>query len=186
MKFLIACECSGIARGAFESAGHTTWSCDLLSSWDGSPFHIQNDVRNIIPEHCGIRWDAMIAFPPFADSLVTRYSTNISKVRRQAELEFCMSLMVERIPRIAIVGDSRSLLSKVWRPPDQSFAVWKAGCEKPSSVAIWLKGFPCLYVPDSLGGAPAGEPKFARFSSSRERFSITHPGLARIMAAQWV
>lgn len=47
MKVLIACEFSGVVRRAFRELGHEAWSCDVLPSLDGSPFHFQDDVRNL-------------------------------------------------------------------------------------------------------------------------------------------
>lgn len=48
LNVIIGCEESGIVREAFRALGHNAWSCDLLSARDGSPFHIQDDVRRAI------------------------------------------------------------------------------------------------------------------------------------------
>jgi site-specific DNA-cytosine methylase len=48
MKVLIACESSGTVRDAFRALGHDAWSADLLPADDGSHYHIQGDVRDIL------------------------------------------------------------------------------------------------------------------------------------------
>lgn len=50
MRILVACETSGIGRGAFAALGHDVWSCDLLPAEDGSNRHIICDVRDGILE----------------------------------------------------------------------------------------------------------------------------------------
>ena len=59
MKILIACEYSGKVREAFRKLGHDAWSCDLLPADDGSEFHIQGDVTELLDGG----WDLMVAFP---------------------------------------------------------------------------------------------------------------------------
>ena len=62
MRVLVACEFSGIVREAFRARGHDAWSCDLLPAEDGSPYHFQDDVLNVL---AGDRpWSLMIAHPP--------------------------------------------------------------------------------------------------------------------------
>lgn len=48
MKVLAACEFSGRVREAFRALGHDAWSCDLLPASDGSLFHFQGDVREVL------------------------------------------------------------------------------------------------------------------------------------------
>src|ERR1700680_886168 len=61
MKVLVACEYSGIVRNAFLARGHDAWSCDLLSSEDGSNRHITGDPPDILNDG----WDLlMVAHPP--------------------------------------------------------------------------------------------------------------------------
>lgn len=48
MRVLIACESSGRVRDAFRRRGHNAWSCDLDPAEDGSPYHLQEDVRNVL------------------------------------------------------------------------------------------------------------------------------------------
>ena len=60
MRILVGCEYSGRVRRAFRNIGHDAWSCDLLESEDGSPFHIQGDVIPLLTD----RWDLAIFHPP--------------------------------------------------------------------------------------------------------------------------
>jgi len=62
LKVLIACETSGIVRNAFQRHGHDAWSCDILPSDDGSNWHIQDDVRNVLQAE---DWNFLVvAHPP--------------------------------------------------------------------------------------------------------------------------
>ena len=61
MRVLIACEFSGIVRDAFIRRGHNAWSCDLLPAEDGSPYHHQTNVLELLTR---TQWDLMIAHPP--------------------------------------------------------------------------------------------------------------------------
>jgi hypothetical protein len=60
VRVLIACEESGVVRRSFRVMGHEAWSCDLLPARDGSPFHYQGDVRDVLYDG----WDMLIAHPP--------------------------------------------------------------------------------------------------------------------------
>lgn len=71
MKILIGCECSGVVRRAFRERGHDAWSCDILTAEDGSEFHHQCDLLDLLLSEnmvgCGIRhgvWDMAIFHPP--------------------------------------------------------------------------------------------------------------------------
>lgn len=66
MKWLIACECSGLVRDACRALGVEAWSCDIFPSRRPSPYHFECDVRQILH----LPWDGLIAFP------VCKYLTN--------------------------------------------------------------------------------------------------------------
>jgi hypothetical protein len=59
MRVLIGCAYSDVERDEFRKRGHDAWSCDLLPSENGSPFHIQGDVRNVLDDG----WDLGIFHP---------------------------------------------------------------------------------------------------------------------------
>lgn len=60
MKLLVACERSGVVRRDFRALGIDAWSADLQPADDGSPYHIQGDVLNVLDRG----WDMMIGHPP--------------------------------------------------------------------------------------------------------------------------
>lgn len=120
MRILIACECSGVVRRAFRERGHDAWSCDLLPAEDGSEFHIQCDVLELLDQPLSMlrhSFQRMIAHPPcdyltnsaawaYADPNWEKYpgigyhqrvkpGTLVGKDRREAReraVEFFMSL----------------------------------------------------------------------------------------------
>ena len=64
MKILVACESSGVVREAFRKKGHHAWSCDLLPADDGSKFHLQGNILDIIGDDAIFEeWDLIIAHP---------------------------------------------------------------------------------------------------------------------------
>src|SRR5690606_34579516 len=60
MRVLIGCEFSGVVRRAFRARGFDAWSCDLLPADDGSPYHLQADVRDVLR----MGWTAAVLHPP--------------------------------------------------------------------------------------------------------------------------
>ena len=77
LRVLVACERSGIVRRAFRERGHDAWSCDVEPADDGSEYHFQCDVLDVLGD--GIvrsthenpyYWDMMVAHP------VCTYLTN--------------------------------------------------------------------------------------------------------------
>lgn len=76
-KVLLACEYSGICREAFRNKGHDAYSCDILPSEDNSPYHIQDNVLNILNQD----WDMMVAFPPcFAPGTLIKTSAGLKNI----------------------------------------------------------------------------------------------------------
>jgi len=60
MRVLIGCETSGKVREAFRARGHDAWSCDILPADDGSEFHHQCSVLEVM----GNGWDLGVFHPP--------------------------------------------------------------------------------------------------------------------------
>src|SRR5687768_11232503 len=112
---LIACEFSGVVRRAFRAAGHHAWSCDLLPAEDGSEFHLQDDVRNVIDPH----WDLLIAHPPCTHLAVSGARWFKDKRVEQADaLAFVRTLLDCPIRRIALENPISVISSRI-RKPDQ-------------------------------------------------------------------
>lgn len=70
VNILVGCESSGVVREACRALGYNAWSCDVLPADDGSPYHIQCDVRRILRPssdntyYRGPAWDLGIFHPP--------------------------------------------------------------------------------------------------------------------------
>lgn len=200
MKVLIACEESGRVRRAFRGFGHDAWSCDLLPASDGSPHHLQCDVREVLRDH----WDLMIAHPPcthFAGSGARwltdhwvkckrhpdgRYWHDGTEKRRLREeaLEFVKELWAARIERVCIENPVGSL-PRLWMDWTQMIHPYQFGHGEQKKTCLWLSNLPPLVPTDEVPG------RWQRVwemtpSADRERLrSITYLGVAEAMAAQW-
>jgi site-specific DNA-cytosine methylase len=140
MRILVACEYSGTVRKAFRSIGHDAWSCDLLPSDDGSPYHYQGDVFDIIDQ----KWDIMIAHPPCTHLAVSGARWFKDKINEQQHaLDFVRKLMECNIPKICIENPISIISSRI-RKPDQIIQPWQYGHGETKATCLWLKGLPKL------------------------------------------
>lgn len=196
MNVIIAGEESGIERDAFASLGHNAWSCDLKPSrspggqhWQGSWHDVQwanFDLAVMHPEctHLavsGARW-----FPQKrADG------------RQQAAIAEFMYLA--KAPVYAkCVEQPISIMSRLYRKPDQIVQPWMFGRRETKALCYWLTNLPRLSVlyrtvdecREALG-LPAGakpEAKVHRMPPGpdrAERRSESFPEIAEAMAWQW-
>lgn len=195
MNVLIACEFSGMVRRAFLAAGHNAWSCDLLSSEDGSPYHVQCDAIGWLGTH----WDMLIAFPPctFLCNSGVRWLDGGKNGARMGEMilacEFFNTLLgddimsaASHIPRIAIENPihHRYARGRI-RKYDQIIQPWQFGHGETKATCLWLKGLPPLQPTNIVEGR---KPRVHHASPGPERWrerSRTLPGIAAAMAAQW-
>lgn len=189
MRVLIGCEESGIVRRAFRALGHDCWSCDLLPAADGSPHHIQADVRELL--HQG--WDMMIAHPPCTHLSVSGARWFKDKRLEQEEaLFFVHHLLLAPIRRIAIENPVSIISSRI-RKPDQIVQPWWFGDRATKATCFWLKGLPLLKPTNIVGPPKTPEEKkeFAKVhlmppGPDRAKMrSRTYEGLARAIAEQW-
>jgi hypothetical protein len=182
-RILIACEYSGRVREAFRRRGHDAWSCDLLEAEDGSRFHIQGDVLEVI----GRGWDLMIAHPPcthLAVSGARHFEAKKADGRQQEAIEFFLALARAPIPRIAIENPV-CIMSSVWRKPDQTIQPHQFGHGETKATCLWLKGLPHL-VPTKL--VSGRHPRVHLMPPGPDRWkerSRTYEGVAEAFAAQW-
>jgi hypothetical protein len=194
MRVLVACEYSGRVREAFRRRGHDAWSCDLLESEDGSPFHIQGDAldqlegRHLPGMTCGFQpWDLMIAHPPcthLAVSGARHFEAKRADGRQRDAVEFFLALARAPIPRIAIENPI-CIMSSLWREPDQTIQPWMFGHGETKATCLWLKGLPPL-VPTKI--VTGRYPRVHLMPPSEDRWkerSRTYEGIAEAMAAQW-
>lgn len=183
VRVLVACEFSGIVRDAFIERGHLAVSCDLLPTERPGP-HYQLDVMEALDIE---PWDLMVAHPPCTDLAVSGarwFAEKRADGRQQRAIEFVLRLAEAPIPRIAIENPV-SILSSVWRKPDQTIQPWQFGHGETKAICLWLKGLPKLVPSDVVEGREA---RVHRMPPGPDRWkdrSRFYPGIAAAMAAQW-
>lgn len=144
LRILVACEYSGEVRRALRALGHDAWSCDLLPADDGSEFHIQGDVADILD----LGWDVLICFPPCTDLAVSgakHFAAKRADGRQQRSIDFFMSLANAPIDHIAIENPV-GIMSTKWRKPDCIIQPYEHGHEATKTTCLWLKNL-CPLVP---------------------------------------
>ena len=181
LKVLIGCEYSGRVRQAFRDRGHDAWSCDLLPSEDGSPYHMIRDVIEVALEGRtwsddrmgpACPWDIGIFHPPcthLAVSGARHFAAKRADGRQQEAIEFFLKL-------------ARS--TRICRP-DQIIQPWQFGHGETKATCLWLKGLPHL-VPTNI--VPGREPRVHLMPPGPDRWkerSRTYEGIAAAMADQW-
>jgi hypothetical protein len=195
MKVLIACEYSGEVRRAFRNLGHEAFSCDLLPADDGSEFHYQGDVFDIIKNG----WDLMIAHPPctyLSNSGVCwlhKDPTRWEKLKDGAA--FFKALLEADIPRIAIENPIMHKYAKelIGAERSQIIQPWQFGHPESKATCLWLKNLPLLKetnnVKEQFLKLPKKEAQRLHYASpGPDRWklrSTTFRGIAEAMASQW-
>lgn len=194
LSVLIGCEFSGTVRRAFRDLGHDAWSCDLEPAEDGSPFHIQGDLLDVI--HDG--WDLAVFFPPctYLSRAGARWWKAPGRDEKAAQAAaFVQQLWNAPIPRLAIENPIGQL-NRRWRYPDQVIEPWMFGDPYTKRTCLWLKNLPPLmatvlrsertpWLPSNTGGARRGEKSHPGTVHTAKDGSRTFPGVARAMARQW-
>ena len=181
MRVLVGCEYSGRVRQAFRNIGHDAFSCDLLESEDGSPFHIQGDVLSLLTDS----WDLAIFHPPCTHLAVSGSRWFKDKVQKQAEaLDFVRMLMDAPMPRIAIENPISVISSRI-RKPDQIIQPWQFGHGETKATCLWLKGLPKLTPTNVVDGREARVHRMPPGPDRWKNRSRTYSGIAEAMAAQW-
>lgn len=195
MNVLVACEYSGVVRRAFRDLGVNAWSCDLLPADDGSEYHYQDDVKNVIERE---RWDLMIAFPPCTYLCSSGLHWNTKRPERaqmtEDALDFVRYLLDAPIPHIAVENPIGCISTRI-RKPNQIIQPWQFGHPESKSTCLWLKNLPNLVPTDVLSKPESGrwnnQTKSGqnKLPPSKDRWklrSTTYEGIGRAMADQWV
>lgn len=183
MRVLVACEFSGVVREAFRKRGHNAWSCDILPAEDGSPWHHQWDILELLST--GKRWDLMIAHPPCTHLAVSGARWFKGKLKEQAEaLDFVRALMNAPIPRICIENPISIISSRI-RKPDQIIQPWQFGHGETKATCLWLKNLPQLVATNIVEGREARVHKMPPGPARWKERSRTFTGIAEAMAEQW-
>lgn len=197
VRVLIGAEFSGAVRRAFRLAGHEAYSCDLEPAEDGSPFHIQGDVCEVLDQgwdlgifhlpctyfcNSGVRWYTTIPnhpkpgifygkarWKPFEEAVVLWRAVRDSKIPKIA--------MENPIPHkyaVAAIGPYTQIVHPHW-----------FGHGETKQICLWLHNLPLLTATRHV---PGRAPKVHHESPGPERWknrSRTYTGLAAAMAAQW-
>lgn len=190
MRVLIACEFSGVVRRAFRDRGHDAWSCDLLPTEDGSPFHIRgnvfDDYGELLEYHdSAYWWDLMIAHPPCTHLAVSgaRWFKD-KQAEQEVALQFVRDLMNAPVERICIENPVSIISSRI-RKPDQIIQPWMFGHGETKATCLWLKNLPPLVPTNTVEGRDARVHRASPGPNRWKERSRTLPGIAAAMAEQW-
>jgi len=191
MRVLVGCECSGVVRRAFRARGHEAWSCDLNPADDGSPYHYQCDVVDVINMW---RWGIGIFHPPCTYLASSGLHWNKRRPERAQltddSVEFVIRLMLSPIRRIAIENPI-GCLSTRFRKPDQIIQPWMFGEDASKATCLWLKNLPNLQPTNVIkkeryaNQTPSGQNKLGPSPERAKIRSVTYQGIADAMAEQW-
>ncbi len=184
LNVLVACEFSGIVRGAFAKRGHNAWSCDLLpSEIEGQ--HYQGNILDLFDRPDVIIWDLMIVHPPCTHLAVSGARWFKNKLSEQrAALEFVMELFLAPIPKICIENPISIISSRI-RKPDQIIQPWQFGHGETKATCLWLKNLPLLVPTNIVEGREARIHEMAPGPDRWKERSRTYQGIAQAMAEQW-
>lgn len=180
MRVLIGCEFSGIVREAFKARGHDAVSCDLLDS-EIPGNHIKGDLL----AHLNMGWDMLIFHWPCTNMAVSGARWFKDKKRLQERdvwsFKHCMNA---DIPKIA--GENPiSVLSTLYRKPDQIIQPWQFGHPETKATCLWLKNLPPLKPTNIVEGRLARVHRESPGPNRWKNRSRTLQGIADAMAEQW-
>jgi hypothetical protein len=184
MKVLIACEFSGTVRDAFRERGHHAVSCDILDT-EKPGLHVRWDA--ILAAYFEDHWDLMIAHPPcthLAVSGARHFAAKRQDGRQGEAIDFFMALANAPVHRIALENPV-SIMSSVWRKPDQIIQPWQFGHGETKATCLWLKNLPPLTPTNIVSGR---EPRIHKMPPGPNRWKErrrTFQGIASAMANQW-
>lgn len=192
-RALIGCEYSGRIRQAMRKRGIDAWSCDLIESEDGSPYHIVGDVL----EHLDDGWDIGIFHPPCTYLAVSGMHWTVRGLRdpqlTEDALDFVRKLMAAPIDRIGLENPISVISSRI-RKPDQIVQPWWFGDDASKKTCFWLKNLPPLVPTNKLPGdektrrgnqTASGQNKLPPSPERWKERSRTYPGIAAAIADQW-
>lgn len=202
MKVLVGCEYSGIVRDAFRDAGHSAWSCDLVTS-ESEGNHIIGDVLDVIEDG----WDLAIFHPPCtylcSSGLHWNHRVPERAAKTEAALEFVRRLLDCNIPRIAMENPVGCISTRI-RPYDQRIQPYEFGHDASKGTCLWLKNLsplpidPATRVPGRLvmnskgkmverwaNQTDSGQNKLGPSKTRSNDRAKTYVNIAKAMASAW-
>lgn len=184
LQILIGCEESGIVRDAFLALGHEAISCDLNPSRRPGP-HYRGDIFDVIDYPFDL---AVFHFPCTHSSVSGAKHFAAKKMDGRYYAGNALWLRgykaAQHIPSVCFEHPV-SVISTLFRKPDQVVQPFHFGDPFIKSTALWLRGLPLLKRTSDL---TTGEQTCWKMPPSPERAglrSTTYPGIAAAMAAQW-
>lgn len=197
MRALVGCEESGSVRDAFIAAGHEAMSCDLQPTRLPGP-HYCGDVFDVID----YPWDIGIFHPPCTHTSVSgarHFAAKRMDGRQQAGVAFFMALWRRSQHILGCAFEQPvSVLSSLFRKPDQVIQPWMFGHYETKATCLWLRGLPSLAPKyrtedecrEALGLPPGTKPadRIHKMPPGPDRArdrSATYAGIAAAMADQW-
>lgn len=206
MKILIACEESQRVTTEMRKLGHEAYSCDIQEPSGWRPeWHIHGDALKALEgrtvqtmdgeTHVIGKWDMLIAHPPCTHLAVSGarwFAEGKPLSLRKEAADFFLKFAEADIPKIAIENPV-SVMSTIYRKPDQIIHPWQYGHPEEKTTCLWLKGLPKLTPTNNVREEMMKLTKKEReriyyMSPGPERAkerSKTFPGIARAMAEQW-
>jgi hypothetical protein len=195
LNIIIAGEESGITRAAFAALGHNTWSCDLKPSRRQGQ-HYRGSWRDV-------RWESFdigIMRPECTHLAVSGsrwFPEKRADGRQQAAIAEFMYLANAPV-YASCVEQPVSIMSTLYRKPDQIVQPWMFGRWETKALCYWLRNLPLL-VPlyrtrsearEALGLPHDAKPeaRVHRMTPSPRRAqerSESFPEVAAAMAVQW-
>lgn len=184
MRVLIGCEESGAVRDAFLARGHDAMSCDLLPTRKPGP-HYEGSVFDVID----YPWDLAIFHFPCTHTSVSgarHFADKWADGRQAAGVALFMQgwRRAGHIPRVAF-EQPVSILSSLFRKPDQIIQPWQFGHGETKATCLWLRGLPPLVPTDVVDGRAARVHKMSPGPDRARERSATYSGIAAAMADQW-
>jgi hypothetical protein len=184
MKIIIGCESSRVVAEAFEKLGHEVLSCDLLPS-DKPGRHYQGNIFDVID----FPWDLGIFHFPCTDSSVSgarHFEAKKLDGRYYASNALWLNgwRRAAHIPKVCFEHPI-SVISSLFRKPDQIVQPWQFGHGETKATALWLRGLPLLQPTNIVEGR---ENRIWKMPPSENRWkerSRTYEGIAAAMAEQW-
>lgn len=195
MRVLIACESSGTVREAFRRAGHDAWSCDLQPADDGSPYHFQCDVLQVLDKG----WDLLIGHPTCTFMTNSGVCWLHKDPKRWLELwdaaDFFLKLWNAPIKLKCLENPVMHKYAKrlIGIQQTQVIQPWMFGHMEQKATCLWLDGLPPLEptnnVKEEMMKLPDNERQRLHYLPPgpdrwKER-SKTFAGIAEAMASQW-
>lgn len=140
------------------------------------------------------KWDLLIAHPPCTHLAVSgmRWFKEGKKPLslKYEAAAFFMKFIEADIPHIA-VENPVSVMSTLYKKPDQIINPWQFGHPEQKKTCLWLKGLPTLKETDNVYKLMMALPIKQRTriwqmgSGHAKERSKTFPGIAKAMAEQW-